>query len=108
VNADFRNRQLPYSNPLANALVVIVGVLAIAISFVIGVFALFALIAAVVILGAIIGLRLFWTNRRPRKARGSENAGRRPVRGNAGNPAVIEGEYRDVSAREGKRRPPQT
>jgi hypothetical protein len=105
VNADFRNRQLPYSNPLANALVVIVGVLAIAISFVIGVF---ALIAAVVILGAIIGLRLFWTNRRPRKARGSENAGRRPVRGNAGNPAVIEGEYRDVSAREGKRRPPQT
>lgn len=100
MNADsnFRNRHLPYSNPLANALVIVVGVIAIAVSFVIGIFALFALVAAIMILAAIIGIRVWWFNRKiqNRMVDGdavSTTAAPQPEQ------AVIEGEYRVIQGR---------
>lgn len=82
------NRGIPGGNPIANALVVIVGVLAIAASVVLGFFAFLVLGSIVLVLGAIIGLRVWWFNRRLGK--NLENAQRASQRG------VIEGEYRVV------------
>lgn len=96
--SNFRNRQLPYGNPLANALVVVVGVLAIAVSFVIGVFALFALIAAVMILAAIIGIRVWWFSRKARgQMAGGEKVTATTTRQHVNT--VIEGEYREIQGR---------
>ena len=60
----FRQRQFPAGNPLANALVVVVGVLVIAVSFVLGLVALVALVATAIVLAAIIGVRVWWLKRK--------------------------------------------
>lgn len=79
-------------------LVVIVGVLAIAVSFVIGVFALFALVAAVMILAAIIGVRVWWFNRKARKHM-AKGASASATTATSSEQTVIEGEYRVVRGR---------
>ncbi|MDZ7643402.1 MAG: hypothetical protein U5K76_03710 [Woeseiaceae bacterium] len=92
-----RNRQFPAGNPLANALVVVVGVLAIGLSLVLGFVALIALGSIFVVLAAIIGIRVWWQQRRMRKQAARQQRG-----GGAPGDArydVIEGEYREVSRR---------
>ncbi len=59
-----KQRQFPTGNPLANALVVVVGVLVIAVSFVLGLVALVALVATAIVLAAIIGVRVWWLKRK--------------------------------------------
>ena len=54
------NRGIPAGNPIANALVIIVGALAIGASIVLGFFAFIVLASIVLVLGAIIGLRVWW------------------------------------------------
>ena len=108
MNANSGNRQLPGNSPLANVLVVVVGAIAIAVSFVIGVVAFVALAAAVLILGAIIGIRIWWLGVKSRN-----HAGGRPTSGQAAKPqpnnnAVIEGEFHEVSAENPDKQPPQT
>ena len=82
------NSGFPGGNPIANALVVIVGVLAIAASLVLGFFAFVVLGSIILVLGAIIGLRVWWFNRKLgkqlRNARSASQSG------------VIEGEYHVV------------
>lgn len=107
MNAPFRNRPLPYNSPFANALVIVVGVVAIVFSLVIGVVALFALGAAVLVLAAIIGIRVWWLGFKagPRKGQPS---GERP--GDAVKPndrSVIEGEYRVIVSGNKGDEPPQ-
>ncbi|MBT8105752.1 MAG: hypothetical protein HKO69_01710 [Woeseiaceae bacterium] len=82
------NRGIPGGNPIANALVVIVGALAIAASLVLGFFAFVVLGSIVLVLGAIIGLRVWWFNRKLGKQ--LKNAQEAPQGG------VIEGEYHVV------------
>jgi len=94
-NSSFRGRQLPYDSPLANALVILVGVLAIAVSFVIGVVALFAIGAAVMILAAVIGIRVWWFNRKLRRQANRGGSSRTRTTGRQPQ-NVIEGEYRVV------------
>lgn len=91
-DSSFRGRRLPAGNPLANALVVVIGVLAIGLSLVIGFVAFIALAGLFLVMAAIVGIRLWWQGRR---------TGRRPRR-RAGQPAdgVIEGEFRVVSRQE--------
>ena len=60
----FRHRQFSAGNPLANALVVVVGAVVIGVSFVLGIVAFVALASAVLVLGAIIGVRVWWLNRK--------------------------------------------
>ena len=91
---EFKQRQFPAGNPLANALVVIVGVLVIAVSFVLGVVALVALIAAAAVMAAVIGVRVWWFNRKLAKQ------GKDPVTqtGKSRTSAeIIEGEFRVVT-----------
>ena len=85
VNSRYRNTRFPAGNPLANALVVVVGVLAIGLSLVVGFVAFVALAGLFLVLAAVAGLRLWWQARR----HGRRPAGRRDD--------VIEGEFRVVS-----------
>ena len=82
----------PAGNPLANALVIIVGTLVIGASIVLGFFAFLILAAIVLVSAAVVGLRVWWLKRK--MARGDAVSGtpemhRRRI-------DVIEGEYREV------------
>ena len=83
----------PVGNPIANAIVVIVGMLTIAVSIVLGFFAFVALSAIVLVAAAVIGLRAWWLKQKLRR-RGSVERG---SGGREGPPGVIEGEYRVIS-----------
>ena len=96
---DFRRRQFPARNPLANALVVVVGAIVIAVSFVLGVFAIVALASAVIVLAAIVGVRVWWLQRKAGarlKNHVNQNGG--PTAGGE----VIEGEFRVVGPDNGQ------
>ena len=108
MNADFRNRQLPYNNPIANALVVVFGVVAIAVSFVIGVVAFVALAAAVLVLAAVIGIRIWWLGLQARKQGGQQPRANSAKSTRARGATVIEGEYHIVPAKKESDEPPQT
>lgn len=81
------NRGFPAGNPIANALVIIVGTLAIAASIVVGFLAFVVLGSALIVFAAIVGIRLWWFNRKhpPRQPDGKQPG-----------QATIEGEYRIV------------
>ena len=85
-------------------LVIVVGVVAIAVSFVIGVFAWLALLAAVAILGAVIAIRLWWMNY---KARKSGSTTTKPPGSAVGN-SVIEGEFKVVPRPDSHDKGPKT
>ncbi len=84
-------RGMPAGNPIANALVVIVGALAIGVSIVLGFFAFVVLAGIVLVLGSIIAIRVWWFSRQLRKQAGEEPASQNPPPG-----GVIEGEYHVV------------
>ena len=108
MNIDFRNRQLPYSSPFANALVVVIGIIAIAVCFVIGVVALVALAAAVLVLAAVIGIRIWWLRVTAGKPVGQRSAAAEAVSAQKSTRTVIEGEYNVVAGKKDDTRPPQT
>ena len=84
-------RGIPAGNPIANALVVIVGALVIGASIVLGFVAFVILGSILLVLGAFIGLRVWWFNRKLRRGmQATAERGERQERG------VIEGEYRVV------------
>lgn len=92
------DRKLPFSNPIANALVVLVGTLAIAASVVLGFIALLVLGSLVLVLAAVIGIRVWWFNRKvARRAKSRDAGGDRDGREARVRIHVIEGDYRDVS-----------
>lgn len=108
MNANFRNRQFPGNSPLANVLVVVFGVVAIAVSFVIGFVALVALAAAVIVLGAIIGIRIWWLGLKSSKHAGKQSPSR-PVQGSKSSAnAVIEGEYQVIPGKKADNNTPET
>lgn len=87
------NRGLPAGNPIASALVIVVGTLAIGASILLGFLAFVALGSIILVIAGIVGMRLWWFNRRLRKNTGGRrtaSAGREAANG------VIEGEYRVV------------
>lgn len=108
MNANFRNRQLPGNSPLANVLVVVFGVVAIAISFVIGFVALVALAAAVIVLGAIIGIRIWWLGIKSRKHAGKQSQSRPAPGSKFGVNSVIEGEYQVIPGKKDDNNRPET
>ena len=88
------NRGIPAGNPIANALVILVGALAIGASIVLGFAAFIVLGSIVLILGSIIALRVWWFNRKLRRQAGAQQAPRRAEPG-----GVIEGEYHVVKGK---------
>ena len=89
------NRGIPVGNPIANALVVVVGALVIGASIVLGFFAFLVLASIVLVLGAIVSLRVWWFNRKLRRE--MEN---QPPRSGSARLHVIEGEYHVVKGDE--------
>ena len=73
---------MPSGNPLANLLVVVVGVLTIAMSVVIGFFAFVALAGFVLIVATVVGIRTWWLRRnlKARRIRPAAQAGLRLAR----------------------------
>ena len=95
------NRGLPAGNPIANIFVVIAGALIIAVSVVLGFVALVVLGAVVAVFAAVVGLRLWWFNRKL-----ARQGGQAPRRGESASRGYIEGEYRVVEKdRDGTPRP---
>ena len=82
-------------NPIANALVVIVGALAIAASIVLGFVAFVVLGTIILVLAAIVGIRVWWFNRQLQREGGGPS---KPRPGPDGG--VIEGEYHVVKGDE--------
>lgn len=76
------------SNPLANLLVIAVGVLTIGISIVLGFVAFLALSAVVAVAASIMGVRMWWLRSKLRRQSPEQPSG-----------GVIEGEYRVVDKR---------
>jgi len=85
----------PFSNPLANALVVVLGSLFIVAMLVLGFFAFLAIAGLFLVLGIVLAVRTWWRNRGflrdwdvpPSNAQQEDSTTN-----------VIEGEFRDVSA----------
>lgn len=94
------HRGFPAGNPIANALVVIVGVLVIAASLVLGFFAFVVLAALALVFAAVIGIRVWWFNRKLAKA---ARADRRSSESTEAT-HVIEGEFHVVEMRTKDRR----
>ena len=93
MNSQYTNRPIPVGNPLANALVVIVGALAIGVSLFLGMVVFVVLGSIVLVMAAIIAIRLWWFQWRMRKSIHGKRA-----RQAAGTPdGAIEGEFRVVS-----------
>ena len=85
------NRGLPAGNPIANIFVILIGALAIGVSVVLGFVAFVVLGSIIAVLAAVIGLRLWWFNRKLRQQGRSAPSGRpHAPRG------YIEGEYHIV------------
>ena len=88
-------REFPAGNPIANALVIVAGILVVGLAIVLGFFAFVALSAIVLVSAAVIGIRVWWLNRKLRaggaggQASAAGSDARAPV-------DVIEGEYRVV------------
>ena len=82
-------RGFPAGNPIANVLVIIVGALAIGASIVLGFVAFVVLSSIILIFAAIVGIRLWWFNRKLQKA--GQAAGDEPRSRPPGG--IIEGEY---------------
>jgi len=87
--------------------VVVVGVAAIVLSLVIGVVAFFAIAAAVLVLAAVIGVRIWWLSLKARKRMGQQRGGAQTGPAKTTDRSVIEGEYRVVAADRKDDKPPQ-
>lgn len=96
-NPHSRPQVLTGGNPIANAIVVIVGVLALALSLVLGFVAFVALGSLFLVLGAIIAIRLWWAQRKFRRQ--ARRSGQDDSPGDRRGPDVIEGEYRVIRMR---------
>ena len=88
-------RRLPFGNPLANALVAVVGILVVGASVVLGFLAFVTLGTLLLILASVIGIRVWWFNRKLKKRGGTGGAAQNPSASSQG--PVIEGEYQIVS-----------
>ena len=86
------NSGSPAGNPIANIFVIIVGVLAIGASIVLGFFAFVVLGSIVLIMASIIGIRVWWLNRKLARQAPNRPGGGKPAAG-----GVIEGEFKVVA-----------
>jgi hypothetical protein len=101
LNGRIRYGRFPAGNPVANALMAVVGALAIGAAIVFGFFVFLFLAGLVLILVCIVGIRIWWVGRRLRKLHESAVKGRA---GRDGDHEIIEGEYHVVRSRRTRER----
>lgn len=87
----FSTGGMPAGNPIANALVVVAGSLAIVASLILGFFAFVVVGSLVAILASVIGIRVWWLRRKFKSTLTGNAAAQKPEAG------VIEGEYQVVA-----------
>jgi membrane protein implicated in regulation of membrane protease activity len=93
VNQQYRYRPFPASNPLANALVVIVGIVVISLSLALGFFVFLGVTAFVVVMAAAMSVRNWWYGRKGGRPSGRPKGTGRSTRSEH---VIIEGEYQRV------------
>jgi hypothetical protein len=98
LNQQFRSRQFPAGNPLANALVIIVGIIVISLSLALGVFVFVGIMGFLFIMGAVMAVRNWWLGRR--FGRQAERDSGSPGARQPNAPQIIEGEYRKIDERD--------
>jgi predicted lipid-binding transport protein (Tim44 family) len=96
LNQSLRYGKFPAGNRVANALMLIVGTLAVGAAIVLGFFAFIFLAGIILVLAGIVGIRVWWISRKLRKRHEAEGEAGAVGKGEAG---IIEGEYRVVSTR---------
>ena len=96
MNHQFRYRQFPAGNPLANILVVIAGILVISLALTVGFFVFLGVAGFVLFMGIVMSVRGWWYRRKFGSARGEETKGETRVRETH---QIIEGEYHEVRTR---------
>ena len=97
MNERLRYGRYPASNPVANALMAIVGALAIGAAIVFGFFIFLLIAGTVALLAGIIGVRIWWVGRKLRKLQETaEKADPHP----SNKSGIIEGEYHVISTRQ--------
>lgn len=93
MNQQFRHRQFPAGNPLANVLVIIAGIVIISLSLALGFFVFLAVSAFVLAMAAAMGIRNWWLRRRFGQGRRPGGQVRTETRVER---RIIEGEYQEV------------
>ena len=99
MNAQIRNRIFGYDSIVANLLVVVAGGILIAVSFVVGLFALAVIFSMVLVLAAINVVRQWWLRRRA----GFSDAATKQHSGR--DAATIEGEFKEITRQRPKSGP---
>lgn len=102
MNHQSTNRQISPGNPIANVIVVIVGVLTIGAFIVLGVVAAVALSGVLLVLAAILGIRMWWLGRKMPKQHSTPSGQRHST---APDTTVIEGEFQVVATDQDENRP---
>lgn len=93
LNQQFRQRQFPAGNPLANALVVIVGIIVISLSLALGVFVFLAVSGFVLVMAVVMSIRNWWFRRKLAGKPAQDGQQHRP---RPASRQIIEGEYQRV------------
>ena len=102
LNQYFRNKQLPTGNPLANLLVVMVGIIVISVSLALGFVVFVGIAGFMLVMAAIVTVRVWWAKHRfgAKKTAEPDHASKRPPK-----IRVIEGEFTEVdTAKDNERR----
>ena len=94
MNQQFRPRQFPAGNPLANALVIIVGIIVISLSLALGVFVFVGITGFLLIMGAAMAVRNWWLGHRFGRRRDRDSGASGTAQPHS--PQIIEGEYRKI------------
>jgi len=94
LNQQFRQRQFPAGNPLANILVVVAGIIIISLSLALGFFVFLGITAFVLVMAATMGIRNWWYRKRFSSRTGQEFRREKTV-----HRQIIEGEYREIRRR---------
>lgn len=102
MNHQSSNRQISPGNPIANVIVVIVGLLTIGAFIVLGVVAAVALSGVVLVLAAILGIRMWWLGRKMPKQNSAPSGQRHSAPADS---TVIEGEFQVVATDQDENRP---
>ena len=96
MNQQFRYRQFPAGNPLANILVILAGILVISLALTVGFFVFLGMAGFVLFMGIVMSVRGWWYRRKFGRSRAEETTGETRVRETH---QIIEGEYHEVRTR---------